>query len=430
MPQTTHRLGLRTTQTVNPQDLLPDVDEVLRRSDPTLSQLSTLLDKLPSGKKPRTKRIDVRQYRSRDALDQVTAVTLGTSGNSELRYARLTVAQRSNLATTPTNMIYQPGDRLFLIDINQAVEVVATPTQTLSGFNATLSAALVGNGTQNPNPGNIIVRNIQPVAINQNYTGGWMQFGGYAIYEGQPVSNQAVQRDVVYDYNFVEHVEKVMKCTEDETEFIIQRGNAKDMQFQREETLIEIKEDVEKAYMFGKRAFDQTVAAQPKHHMGGILDFIKTNQMVYNPAAANLNYEQLIRTWMTNQVFRWCPNGMRKLVLVGERLSDAFLATFDSYRRKDISGGKKTTVSGVDFTTYEFGGRTIDLVTYRHFRVETPSAWWAVALDLPNLETRIHTNYRIKDATLPNERVLTYAVDWIGSLAVHLEETHSWLRTA
>lgn len=427
MPST-HRRGLRTTQTVNPQDLLPDVDEILRRADPTLSQLSTLLEHLPAGKPPRAKRIDVRQYRSFDPLDRVTAVVVGTAADNEQRFARLTIQQRSLIATTPTEMLYQPGDRLAL-DSGQVVEVVVTPTDRMPGL-PNLSANLIGNATQLTDPGNIIVRNIQPIPFNPNWTGGWILFMGHPIYEGQPVESDSWQRDVVYDYNYVETIERVMECTEDETNFIIQRGSAKDMQFQKEETLREIKQDVEIAYMFGERSFDMTVPGQPKYHMRGLINSIQTNVMVYNPYAANLNFEQLIRSWMTNQVFRVCPNGLEKFVFIGERLSDAFTAVFDNLRRIDIGGGKSRDIGGVRITTYEFNGRTIHCVVYRHFRVETPWSWWAVAVDLPNLERRVRKNFAIRNATLPNERIIRYAVEWQGTLACHLEETHALLRTA
>lgn len=428
MPST-HRLGIRTTQTVNPQDVLPDVDEILRRADPTLSQLETILDHLPSGKPPKAKRIDVRQYMSFDPLDRVTGVAVGTAGNNEQRFARLAVAQRSLLATTPQNMIYQPGDKIVL-DSGQVCEVVATPVAQLQGL-PQLSAALTGTTVGgNPPPGEIIVRVVQPVAFNPNWTGGWLQFIGHTIYEGEPVQSLPWQRDVIYDYNYVEHIERVMECTEDETEFITLRGSAKDMQFQREETLYEIKQDVELLYMFGRRSYDMTIPNQPKLHMGGVLDFISSgNVMVYNPNAPNLNFEQLIRTWMTNQLFRVCPNGMRKTVFIGERLSDAFMQVFDSLRRIQADKQAVKNVGGVTISTYEFNGRIIDLVTYRHFRVETPWSWWAVGLNLPALETRIKKKYQIRDATLPNERVIRYAVEWQGSLAVHLRDSHALLRT-
>lgn len=433
MPSTgsTTRLGTRTTQNHNPQDLLPDVDEMLRRVDPTLLQFTTLLDKMPKGKKPRTNRIDCREYRPFDYLDQITGMTVGISGNNETRFANITVAQRSLIATTPTDMIYQPGDRLVIVETGQVVEVMATPTENLSGL-PSFSATLVGNGTQLPNPGHIIVRNIQPVAIIDLSSAlpCFLKFMGHGFHEGQPMESKSWMRDPVYNYNWLGNTEKVIEYTEEETDLIMTRGSIRDIDFQKEESYQEIKTDVELMHMDGKGAFDAVVRNKPKLHMRGLLDFVNTNQMVYNPLAANLNFEQLIRTWMTNQLFRYCPDGMRKLVLVGERLSDAFMQVFDVYRRKDISGGQQANLAGVSFTSYEFNGRVIDLLTYRHFRIETPQAWWALGVNLPQIEARPHTEYRFRDATLADQRIIKHVIEWKGSMAVHLEETHALLRTA
>lgn len=425
--QYSFRRGLRTTQTVNPDNVVPDIDEILYRAEPTKSQLSNILDQLPGGKEPKSKKIQVRLYNSFDALDEITSITLGLSANSESHYARFTMAQRSVRATTD-DMFYQPGNTLAL-DNGQQVMVVMTPSRYLASAlpGGVLTTALTGNTTTATAPGDIVVRNVDGTPIRAGNIQ-WVQFMGHPIYEGEPVQQQSIQRDVYFDANYVEHLERVMECTEDETKYIKTYGSVQDMQFQKEETLQEIKQDVELKYMFGTRNMLQDIKNQPKHFMGGILYFIRTNVMVYNPATVT-DWENTIQDWMVQHVFRNTPNGMEKTVFCGEIAHLNFMRAFSSYRKIEMTASKKMQASGLDVSTYKLGARTINLVDYRHFRLGTKWQDWMVALDLPELETRIKTNFTIRPATLPTERVVRYAVDWEGSLACHREQSHAVLRT-
>jgi len=421
------RRGMRTTETVNPDNVIPDIDDILYRSDPTKSQLSNILDQIPGGKEPKTKKVQVRLYNTFDPLDEITAITLGTSGNGETQYARISMAQRSVRATTD-DMFYQPGDTLAL-DNGQQVMVVVTPTKFLASAlpGGDLSTALTGNTATATAPGDIVVRNVDNAPIR---TGNiqWVQYMGHPLYEGEPVQQSAIQRDVYFDANYVEHLERVMECTEDETKYIQMYGVKQDMQFQKEETLQEIKQDVELKYMFGTRNILQDIKNQPKHLMGGLLYFIRSNVMVYNPAAV-VDWEKLIQDWMVQHVFRITPNGMEKTVFCGEIAHVNFMRAFRDYRRIELTNSKKMQASGLDVTTYKLGSRTINLVDYRHFRLGTKWENWMLALDLPELEKRVKTNFTIREATLPTERVIRYAVDWEGTLACHREQSHAILRT-
>lgn len=424
----TFRRGLRTTETVNPDNIMPDIDDILYRADPTKSQLSNILDQIPGGKEPKTKKIQVRLYNSFDPLDEITAITRGTGANSETRYARLTMAQRAVRATTD-DMFYQVGDTIAL-DNGQTVTVVMTPTNAL-GYalpNGGLTTSLTGNSATRTAPGDIVVRNVDNAPIR---TGNiqWVQYLGHTLYEGEPVQQASVQRDVYFDANYVEHLERVMECTEDETKYIQTYGVKQDMQFQKEEMLQEIKQDVELKYMFGTRALQQDIKNQPKHFMGGILWAIRSNVSVYNPSAVT-DYEKLIQDWMVNHVFRYTPNGMEKTVFCGEIAHLQFMRAFKDYRRIELTASKKMQAAGIDVTQYKLGNRTINLVDYRHFRLGTKWENWMVALDLPELEKRVKTNFTIREATLPTERVIRYAVDWEGTLACHREQCHAILRTA
>jgi len=422
----TVRRGMRTTTTVNPQDILPpDIDDVLYRADPTRSQLTTLLSLVKGGSAPKTKKIQVRQYNSFDPLDEITAVTLGTSGNSETRYARLTMAQRAVRPST-SDMFYQPGDRLAL-DNGQTVEIVMTPTKKLSTL-ASLTTALTGNTTTASAAGTVVVRNVERAAIRTTSVTN-CQYLGHPIYEGEPVQSAPFQRDVVYDCNFVERIERTVQCTEDETMYIMNRGSVKDFDFQKKETLADLKQDVELIHMWGTREVDFTVRNQPKHHMGGLLYNIKSNVTVYNPYDTS-DFENLLQDFMVDQAFKITPNGYTKTFLVGDRLHSKIMKQFGQYRRIDLKNNKDFEAAGLNISTYDFGGRVLKIMPYKHFRGGTKWEWWGACIDLPLIETRVKIPYRTINATLPGQRILTFGMEWAGTCAFHLEQSHALLCTA
>lgn len=422
-----HRRGLRTTQTVNPDNILPDIEDILYRADPTKSQLSNILDQIRGGKEPVSKKVTVRLYDSFDPLDEIVAITLGDVADGEQQYARLTMAQRSVRATT-NDMFYQPGDTLAA-DNGQQFMVVMTPTRALLSAipGGALTTGLTGNTTTRTAPGDIVVRNVDAAPIRVGNIQ-WVQFMGHTLYEGEPVQQQSIQRDPYFDANYVEHLERVMECTEDETKYIKTYGVKTDMQFQKEEMLHEIKQDVELKYMFGIRNIHQDFDNQPKHFMGGLLYFVRSNIMTYNPFAVT-DYEKLIQDWMVQHVFRITPNGMEKTIFCGEIAHINFMRAFKDMRRIETTAGKKAQLAGLDIETYKLGSRTINLVDYKHFRLGTKWEHWMLALDLPELEKRIKTNFSIRKANTDLERVIRYAVDWEGTLAVHREQSHALLRT-
>lgn len=422
----TIRRGLRTSQTHNPMDLPPpDTDEILYIADTTRSQLTTLLEKVKQGSAPKTKKIQVRQYNTFDPLDEITAVTMGDSADSEQRYANLTMAQRSIRPYTD-DMFYQPGDRLIL-DTGQVVEVVMTPTKKLATL-STLTTGLTGNSTTASAAGTIVVRNVERAALRAFSGSTWCQFLGHPIYEGQPVESEPYQRDVLYDCNFVERIERTVKCTDDETMYLMTRpGGGADLDFQKKESLADLRQDAELINMFGVRELDMTIKNQPKHHMGGVLWGIKSNVTVYNPYSTT-DFERLTQDFMVDQSHKITPRGYTKTWLVGDRFHTEFMRSFKNMRRV-MMDNKELKAAGLNISQYDFGGRIINLLPYKHFRAGTKWEWWAVSLDLPLLEQRVKIPFKTFNATKPGERVLTFAMEWAGTMAMHLEQAHAVLRT-
>ena len=100
------RRGIRTTQTVNPQNVKPAISEQIRTLYPEATPIITLMEKISSSGRPKTKKVQVRKYYATDFLDQITASAAGIAGNNETRFGRLTVAQSSRPGIS--GMLYQP----------------------------------------------------------------------------------------------------------------------------------------------------------------------------------------------------------------------------------------------------------------------------------------------------------------------------------
>ncbi|GIW57160.1 MAG: hypothetical protein KatS3mg083_105 [Candidatus Dojkabacteria bacterium] len=424
MPSASLRRGIRTTQTVNPDSIVPPIDIILKRATPWRSQLTNLLEKIGSGPKPRQKKVRIANYISFDPLDECQLETVGTGGWE--RYARIVVAQ-NNVLGSPTEMFYQPGDELLLIDTDQVVEVVATPSKKHDLYPAvpdTLGGATNGFSA----PGTVVVRTVKPVPfINATLT--QFQYLGHPIREGQDYDTEPLQRDVIYDANFVERIDVSWSATDEETEYIKVYGIPDDFRFQQEEAIYDIKTQRELRCMFGQRSVDFTNPRQPKYNMGGVLDFIRTNVMVYNPDGIT-NPERLLRTWMTEQLFRYTPNGNEKYVLIGLRALARLTETFDNIRRVDIkTNQQELKAAGLNIQTYEWLGQIIHIIPYQHFRIGTKYEDWVLGLDLPNIELRTAIDFRVKNTTLPNQRRMTFFCEWAGTILVHQEYTHALLRT-
>lgn len=424
----TARPGLRTTQTVNPQDVLPDIQEKIHTLAPESMPLITLLEKFGKGPDPKSKKVEVRKYYEFDPLDTVTALTVGITGNTETRFARLSLAQASRPLTNST-MYYQPQDKFYIVETGQTVEVVMTPDaafQTQAGSDITLSTALTGNTTTRSAAGTVVVRVVEPVDFISFTAPGSVIYLGRTIWESQDIQATPAQRDVIYDYNFVEHKEKVIECTEDQMDFIQRRGTIDDFSFQQKEMIKEFKSEINHTSFFSERSVNYDIPNRPTYHMRGAIPAIRTNVQVYNPAVTT-DFEQLTSTFMLRQAFRY-QGKPRKMAFAGVGFLNNFNNAFREYRRSDINVAKQTP--GLSITTYEWNNRLIDMVHCEVFRMGTDMENWLMVVDPQQAEYRVKRNFVTRPYSLPTQRLNNLMVEWQGTIAFHLEEHMALLRTA
>ena len=424
MPTSTLRRGMRTTTTVNPDSIVPDINIILKRATPWRSQLSNLLELVSETGAPKTKKVRIGNYMSFDPLDECSLVTVGTG--SEERFAVISVAQ-SNVANNSNAMFYQPGDELYLIENDQTVEVVATPYLKHTRY-AQLSNTLLGTTNTGLTPaGQIAVRVIKAVPF-RNVPLKQLQLLGRAVAEGQDYNTAPFQRDATYDMNLVERIDTSWQATDEETKYIRTYGIPNDFKFQQEEAIQDIKTQRELRLMFGQREIDTVDPKSPLYRMGGVLDFVRTNVMSYNPSSTT-NFEKVVRNWMTEHAFKYTPNGMEKYVLCGLKALGRLSEQFDQIRRVDMRSNPKLKAAGLDIQTYDWLGQTIHIIPYQHFRIGTKHEDWMLALDVPNIELKTAMNYTVKNTTLPNQRLESFYCEWAGTVLVHQEYTHALLRT-
>lgn len=421
------RRGIRTSQTVNPQSVKPHLNEQIRTLRPEATPVIYLAEKLKSVGKPKSKKVQVRKYYATDMLDLASSATLGLVADGETRFARLVIAQpsRPNLS----GLIYHPQDKIYIPATGQTVEVVMTPTAAyqINGSDMTLTTTITGSTTTRSLAGTIVVRVVEPVAFVDPGANADIWNMGRTIWESQPIQAVSLQRDLVYDYNYLEHKEAVIEVTQDELDYIEQYGGLKDFDFQKTETISELKEQVDLTCWYGERAVNYDQTNRPTYHTRGILNSIRTNVTVYNPTQAGLDFETLVSDFMYKQAFKH-QGAMRKTAWVGAEFLNNFNKAFREFRRSDINVSKQTP--GLNITTYDWMGYTLDLVRNERFRLGTPQSHWCCVLDPEQLDVYIGKNYETRPYALPTEREQKIMIEWSGAVVCHLEEHHALLRTA
>lgn len=424
------RRGVRSTTSMSPKNIMEDMSESIRVLSPDSSPLQWMTAEFGRGSAPTNPKIQVVEYHEFDNFDYCAAVVLGAAADGEERLARLSLTQPSR-PTTNGSMYYRAQDKFYVYATGQTVEVVMSPNDAIlvDGVNEmTATVALTGNTTTRSAADSVVVRNTEPYPIKA-FTTSDVVFLGRTIYESQDIEATPAQRDLLYDCNFVEHKEAVVEMTEDQKNLIVSKVGVPDWDFQQEEMLKEFKRAVEFNMLFSERSVDFS-GPRPKRHMRGLLNAIQTNVSLYNPAGlTGTAMENLFSNFLLEQGFRYNPKGSRKIGIAGPRFLHNFNLAFKDYRR--VTGlSTKGEKAGLDIASYHIvGNYSLTLVRSDVLRLGTGFENWCFVIDPTQAEMRVKKDYLTKPYSLPTERMFKLMVEWQGTIAWHLEQSHALLRT-
>jgi hypothetical protein len=426
-----NRPGERTSTTIDPRIVEEDVDSRIHQLEPNATPLQTLSGLIGRGKSPQTHKVIVRQEFLFDNYDFCSAATIGT-GN-DVRFARLTLDQPSRPLTSQF-MYYEPQDKFYIVNTGQTVEVVMTETDSISinkGVKfSTPNTGLTGGTTSTTLAGTVLVRAINAEPI-KNFTNSWVIYLGRTIYESQNIEAMSRIRDLVYDCNFVEHKEAVFIMTEDQKKWVKTKLSVPDWDRQQTATMKEFKVTVDYNALFSERWIDETIPTRPKRHMNGLYHTIKTNIAVYDPYSLT-DFENMFSNFLFQQAFRYNPNDRySKLGICGGRFLFNFNKAFREFRRTDSIGPTKIgKEAGLDLETYVLPGQhKVNLIRSEALRMDTPMEHWCFVIDPALMEWRIVTDYKSKYYQNNDERDHKIMMEWQGTIAWHLEQSHALLKT-
>lgn len=422
-----NRPGLISSTSHDPRRIEEDLDERVRVLYPEATPLQSLKGIIGAGPAPKSHKIQSMQLHAASTIDNCSAVTLGT-GN-EARFARLTLDQWSR-PDLQNIMYYYPQDKFFIEGTEQVVEVVMTQDAAIqvNGSDLTLTAAVTGATASRCLPGTVVVRNVEPTAI-KTFTQSTVIFMGRTIKEGQDIEARSTFADVLYDANYLEHKEKRFTMTEDQTRLVKLKGTAPELDDNQNRILMDLKREVENTAFFSEREIDFTDPDGAKRHMRGLHFAIKTNVAHYDPLNVT-DFETMFSNFLFEQAFRYNPNWKKeKLGICGGRFLFDFNMAFKDYRRTS-SIQPQTGAVGMNIDTYVLpGGFKIALMRSDILAQNTNMEHWCYIIDPSQAEWRIALDYKSKTWQMPYERKINVAVEWQGSIAWHIEQSHALLRT-
>ena len=423
----------RSTVTQSPRNIKQDLAKTIRELDPVGTPFLTLMNYIGKGERPMNMKVEVAQYHKFDPFDEVTAVTMGLSGDSELRFARITPAQLSRPEIN--SIFYQTQDKLYIKETGQMVEVVMTPTASYHLGNnnfISLSTNVTGNTTTRSQEGTIVVRNIEQAPLKTIPLAATLTYTSRTIYESQKIEALPTQTDYIYDYNFVEHKEAVIQFTEDQYRYMQTEQGGPDFNLQQRDAISRLKQGVEYACLMGERAINFDVPGRPTRHMRGFLNAVKTNKAYYNPATTQ-DYEELVINFLYEQAYRYQGTGqsMRdKVGLCGGKFGIDFAKAFKDYRRtSDLNPGKIGKETGLDIDTYSFQGRKLLMQETQLLRQNTDYENWLMVLAPEYSKLRTLKDFDSRFYELDDERDVKFMIEWKGTVCWELEHMHALLRT-
>lgn len=415
-----------STTSIDPYRILEDVDTQIRRLEPESTPLVTLSQHALNGGKPKSHKVMQVEYDAFDHFDYLTDVTAGGAG-----YARFGLI-KPNRQMFGGTMFYSPQDTIFIQKTAQNVQVVMTPTQALwLGDDATsvlsLPTALTGNTATATKAGYILVRAIEDEPF-RSFTASDCIFLGRTIKESQDIRATPHQRDVLYNANFVEHMEAVIKMTDDQKTWVQTKGSVPAFTREQQELMWEFKKTVEYKLMWGQRKVDFSDPLRATRYMNGLFHAVQTNVTTYDPTTIT-DFEQFFNTYLYDVAFRYNPNGQRKIALAGPRFLQKFNLAFRDFRRVDNMA--PTGKVGLNFDTYVLpGGFELKLLRTDMLRINTAFEDWLFVIDPKEIEIKKVKDFATRLWQKEDGRDWNLMVEWQGTVAWHREQAHSILRTA
>lgn len=425
--QNTTRSGIRSSVTANPRIMAEDVSQKLNIHNASRLPIQAISKVLGRGAKPKNHKIAIAEYYKRDIFDYTSDVTIDTAGGGYQRFAKIKLNQ--SFSPEISEVIYQPQDQFTVTATGQAVEVVMTPTAAFNPMGVgeiTLPTSLTGNTTTRCAAGYVIVRAVASEAILP-FTQSSMLFRGRTIVESQKIEATSFQSDIRYKSNFVEHKEAVLEFTEPQKKWLeTVNGVRPDWEFHQERTMETFQETVEATLWFGQKAADYTLAKRPKRTLEGIIPSIRTNVAYYNPTTTS-DFELLVISFINEQAYKY-DNTSRKMGWAGQGFLTNFNLAFREYRRINQVEGQLRKI-GLNYSTYDFMGKTIDFAECGTFRPDTEYTDWLAVFDPSKIDLRLVKNYETKTYHNADDRDWKLMMEWEGTIAFNEEQHAALLRT-
>jgi len=162
--------------------------------------------------------------------------------------------------------------------------------------------------------------------------------------------------------------------------------------------------------------------------MRGLYNAIRTNVSAYDPTNVT-DFEYMFSNFLYEQAFRYNPNGYKKLGLAGGRFLFDFNNAFREYRRTSTIDGVGKQI-GLDLETYYLPGQhRVNLVRTEALRQNTALEYWCFVIDPSLMKQRNVKDYESRYYQNNDERDIKIMVEWQGTIAWHLEQAHSLLKT-
>lgn len=426
--------GVRTSTTPSPRSIVEDFETRIQRLSPHAFPFQTLKNYFGSGKPPTAFKITTAQLHEYDHFDSCSSALMGTNANDETRYARFAPLQVSRPETGGQTLAYNVQDMLWIMETGQMVEVVVTPTESItlkSGAELALTTTITGNTTTRSVSGSIVVRNVSDAPLVAFTSGSDIINMGRTPHEGQNKGGASTYVDPIYDCNYVEMKESSLIFTEEQKNMIQTRWEQSDWDIQQEHTVNKHKQDVENIFFWGERSVDMNRPVGARRTMRGLFNAIQSNVTLYNPGSI-LDYEIFFRDVMLHNWFRY--QGVRanndKILLLGDELANEWSYAFSDYRRVVTMDLPRLKVS-LNLDRYELLGKyRVTVIPHSMLRVDTKIGKWGFCIDPAVAKFRIRKDHRVEDNYAnKDERLIKFLIEWQGTMSWGIEQTMGLVRT-